>query len=129
MSMRIFEETKSFDVNGNHYVFVNQYYEPYDGFNHKSKLFVNDKFLVEHTVHYLNRTWESYEFQTSMLGAVRKMLEYNDNCIKLSIKNTLGLRRWCKQCDDYKDEFFKTHKYMLDKKNDYSELEKILKCC
>lgn len=46
-----------------------------DGFNHTATLYIDGKAVDSAKVHYINRTWESYEFQTVMQKLVDKATE------------------------------------------------------
>ncbi|HUS51173.1 MAG TPA: hypothetical protein VMZ91_13480 [Candidatus Paceibacterota bacterium] len=43
-----------------------------DGFRHRATLFINGQEKESTTTHYINRTWESYEFQSVMQKLVDK---------------------------------------------------------
>jgi hypothetical protein len=43
-----------------------------DGFNHFATLYINGEAVDEAKVHYINRTWESYEFQSVMQKLIDK---------------------------------------------------------
>lgn len=46
------------------------------GFNHISKIYDNNyKLLGSSKIHYINRTWESYQYRTSMRAAVTAVME------------------------------------------------------
>ena len=66
---------KRFDIDDKHVEFVNQSLGTRHGFKHVTTMFVDGYVYAEHTVHYLNRTWECYPFQTCMRGCVRTELE------------------------------------------------------
>jgi len=63
---------------GNHtYTFYCDFVDCRDGFSHVCDLYKDGLYHVaSNRVHYLNRTWESYEFQSVMLGCVRKAMEH-----------------------------------------------------
>ncbi|MCK5294183.1 MAG: hypothetical protein KAJ49_05980 [Arcobacteraceae bacterium] len=42
------------------------------GFRHRATLFINGREIENTTVHYLNRTWESYEFETVVKKLISK---------------------------------------------------------
>lgn len=74
-------EIKKVKINETEYEFVNQWQNSRNGFNHISTLFKNGYELATHKVHYINRTWERYQFQTAMKGAVEDTLdEYYKRC-------------------------------------------------
>ena len=46
------------------------------GFNHISRVYDNNyKLLGSSKIHYINRTWESYQYRTSMRAAVSAAME------------------------------------------------------
>lgn len=51
---------------------VSRYGDARDGFNHFAVLYIDGKAVDEAKVHYINRTWESYEYQTVMQKLVDK---------------------------------------------------------
>ena len=73
--------------------FKNEYKNSRSGFSHTSRLYNEDKLISEAKCNYLNRTWESYTFQSSMRQAVAKAI---DNEIK-TIKQQSGIKRLTKE--------------------------------
>jgi len=63
--MRIFKITPKIEI-------VANFEKQRDGFRHRATLVLNGKEVDETTVHYINRTWESYEFQSVMEKLVDK---------------------------------------------------------
>ncbi len=45
------------------------------GFAHDTQMFIDDQLETKATCHYLNRTWESYTFQSVMKQAVYLRIE------------------------------------------------------
>jgi hypothetical protein len=45
------------------------------GFAHDTQMFIDDQFEQQATCHYLNRTWESYAFQSVMRQAIYLRIE------------------------------------------------------
>lgn len=74
--------------------FKNEYKSTRSGFSHRSLLLDdNGNVMGEAKCNYLNRTWESYPFQTSMRQAVY-------NAIESEIKNQkyqMGIKRLTKE--------------------------------
>lgn len=62
-----------FTVNGKVFSFDNMATYPREGFNHFSTLCINGIEVAKAKVHYINRTWEAYQFQTTMGAAVRTL--------------------------------------------------------
>lgn len=67
---------------GNEYEFICEWKNTRNGFKHECRLFVNGKFETSATCNYLNRTWESYEYQSVMLRAVSILLEAHTEFLK-----------------------------------------------
>lgn len=57
------------------YSFVNEYCSTKTGFAHKTTLFENDREIGNYRVNYINRTWESYTFQSVMKNCIWNILE------------------------------------------------------
>lgn len=68
-------EIKTKTINNRTYTLVNEFIDKRDGFNHRSVLFKNGVEVARNNVHYINRTWECYNYQTSMRGAVNIYLD------------------------------------------------------
>jgi len=49
-----------------------------NGFNHYARLYINGQEDVETKIHYINRTWESYHFQSVIRQAVSKSKSLSD---------------------------------------------------
>lgn len=84
-------ETKSF-FDGK-YTFQNTSGNTRNGFYHKSTLLKHGYQYAEAKVNYLNRTWESYTFQTSMIRAVEDLIESAKLSIVESYKYNNNLSR------------------------------------
>ena len=66
---------REISLNGNKYLFVNEFKYNSRGFVHKTVLLKNGIEISRNTSQYYNRTWESYEFASSMKSCVWKLLE------------------------------------------------------
>lgn len=55
--------------------FINNYGSTRSGFFHTSKLVYNGEIISEARASYLNRTWESYPYQSVMKQAVRNAID------------------------------------------------------
>ena len=66
-------EIRKENINGMEFLFVNRYESTRTGFKHISTLFVNGYEWQKSTCNYINRTWENYAFQTSMLRAIEDL--------------------------------------------------------
>ena len=73
--------------------FKNSYGKTRSGFYHKTELYIDSKFILECKLSYLNRTWESYRYQSVMKQALDNALESEI----LREKNLKGIKRLTKQ--------------------------------
>lgn len=55
--------------------FTNEFRNTRNGFCHISKLYIDSKLVSEAKCSYLNRTWESYPFQSVMRKVVNQTIE------------------------------------------------------
>lgn len=69
--------------------FRNEFKSTRSGFSHTSSLYNNGRLLSVEKVNYLNRTWESYPYQSSMRGAVENAI--NNEIAK--VKKERGIKR------------------------------------
>ena len=79
-------EIKKFNIDGSNVEFVNESYNTRNGFKHVTHCFINGVDKGEHTVHYINRTWECYPFQTAMRGLVNSLIESRTEFLKDKFK-------------------------------------------
>lgn len=68
-------EIRRKNINGNNWELVNEYWETSYSWGHKTKIIRNGYDYGTHRVRYYNRTWESYTYQTCMLGAIETIKE------------------------------------------------------
>ena len=73
--------------------FINSYGKTRNGFYHKTELYIDSEFILECKCNYLNRTWESYPYQSVMKGALHNAIESEI----LREKNLKGIKRLTKQ--------------------------------
>lgn len=98
------KHVRVFELNGHSYTFINEFGSTRHGFKHHTELFEDARFVAEYTAYYLNRTWESYEYQTSMIGACKAHISSLEDRINTSIKDVLEVKRWCPRCEVCKQE-------------------------
>lgn len=80
-------------VNGNEYQFVNSSRNTRSGFAHDTVLFKNDYEIADYSCHYLNRTWECYQYQTVMLMCVDEEIDREYNRFIENYKYINGIKR------------------------------------
>lgn len=87
-------ETKKVMVLGKEYLFVNESIGNRSGFVHRSTLLENDHEVATHKVQYINRTWESYRYQSVMKGLVYNLIDSEREFYLRMIKTRNGWSRW-----------------------------------
>lgn len=75
------------------FIIANEAGSTRNGFYHKSTLFYKGIKQLEHKCDYLNRTWEVYTFQTSMLCAIDDKIEQLKDKIKDQYKKDNNIKR------------------------------------
>ena len=73
--------------------FKNSYGKIRSSFYHKTELYIDSKFILECKCNYINRTWESYPYQSVMKQALYNAIESEI----LREKNLKGIKRLTKQ--------------------------------
>ena len=73
--------------------FINTAKSTRGGFYHKTELHIDSEFILECKCNYLNRTWESYPYQSVMKESLYKAIESEI----LREKNLKGIKRLTKQ--------------------------------
>lgn len=102
--MKRYSQMKAIDMNGHRYSFINEFGTTRNGFKHHTKLFKDVQYVSEYTAYYINRTWEFYDYQTSMLGACNAHISFLEDRMKSSIKEALGRKKWGPCCEAYKQK-------------------------
>lgn len=89
------------------------------GFVHESTIFLHGVEIITNKVQYYNRTWECFEFQSSMSGAIYKLLDMATDRITKQFKQQNNIKRLTEktrtQLEDLiqNDEAYKEYKLML----------------
>ena len=88
---------KTFEVSENGNVYNFSFYcasrNTRHGFAHDCDLFVSGNFAIKATCHYLNRTWECYQYQSVMLSAVSGYRDHIYECAKSNFMLNHGYKR------------------------------------
>ena len=92
------------------YEIVNEAGNRTGGFYHRSILFNRGIQLNQSKINYINRTWERYEFQTSMSSVIRKE---RDEIERLELENWKERNNVNRMTAVKREEF---EKYLKDKK-------------
>lgn len=84
-------------INNNTYEFANKSFSNYNNWGHTSKLFKNNYLMSENKSIYLNRTWESYEYQSCMKGCVYNLIDEELKELVSNYKSSNGISRLSKE--------------------------------
>lgn len=115
-------ENKIFNLNGNVYIFSNETQATRNGFRHVSYLSLNDFPVSSAKCDYLNRTWETYRYQTSMLKAVRELIYERRMTIKNDFMELTGYKKMTAKRNDEFEAICENDETLKE----YAELEKQL---
>lgn len=83
---------REFNIDNANFKFVNSSRNTRHGFAHDTTLFINNNEITAESAFYLNRTWETYRYQTVMLNAVYNLKKDRAAAIKAAYKVDNGLR-------------------------------------
>ena len=100
------------------YTFVCNSRNTRSGFAHDCTLYEGDYEIATATCHYLNRTWECYQYQTVMHKAVRNAMDNIENSCLFVFKREKGYE---KMTAKRKEEFEK----FLAETEDYGRLKNL----
>ena len=81
--------------------FKNSYESTRGGFRHTTEVYIDDVLMHKSKCNYINRTWESYEFQSVMKNALCEMIDARKVEIKAEYKERTGTKRLGKFEVDY----------------------------
>lgn len=79
--------------NGNVYQFINESFSNSRNWGHKSQLFINNVYIEDDKRIYLNRTWESYQYQSVMKEIVWKLIAQEQKQAVDKYKSDNGIKR------------------------------------
>jgi hypothetical protein len=85
-------EIKKMVIDEHEIEFVNQSLNTRNGFKHMSTCFIDGVEIGTYTAHYLNRTWEAYQFQTSMCGLINVRIESRTEYLESNFKEEHGYK-------------------------------------
>lgn len=92
--------------------FVNVSKPTRSGFKHITNVYLDGDFIHTQTAHYLNRTWESYRFQSVMKQAMRSLIEEEKLAMRNAYKAETGKKRLPKEMT-FTNEKIEAYKYKL----------------
>ena len=80
-------------INNNEYMFINRSRSNRSGFVHETELYKNDRLIGENKIQYYNRTWECYQYQSVMCGAVNALIKEAQEAHKNAYKQKHNIKR------------------------------------
>ena len=92
-----FKGSFHFDVNGHSFRIQNYYDDNRSGFNHTSVAYMDNLNIGEARCHYINRTWERYNYQTSAISAIYSAIEKQKETTKRIYKLNHNVTRMTKR--------------------------------
>ena len=93
-------------INGREVLFVNSSRGTRHGFAHDTEVFIDGRNYGKHTCHYLNRTWESYTYQTVMKCCTYDLIEKERNWQEREYKERNGYKKLtAKRREEFEREF------------------------
>jgi hypothetical protein len=115
------KERKEIKTGNGTYTFVNETLSTRNGFAHETQLFIEGLSWPISTarVNYLNRTWELYRYQTSMMKAVRKLIDERKGTITADIADLEGWGKITAKRREKLDQVFAEDETLRE----YKELE------
>ena len=96
-------ETRTINVNGKDYTFINAFRKNKSGFAHECELHIGFQ-RFDAKCQYYNRTWECYTYQNVMIEALYKYSDYVKSVLKEKFLNEKGKQ---KMSPKLKEEFEK----------------------
>ena len=113
-------EIRKKKILGNKWEIVNETWETYYSWGHKTTLIRNGYCYSPYKVRYYNRTWERYTYESCMNGAVNTLIDEEKQLFIERFKQNNGITRFKK---GQKEEVIKE----FEKTSIYKELKKLKK--
>ena len=98
------------NVMGKEIMFVCQFRNTRNGFAHDAHMFINGLELSDATCHYLNRTWESWNYQSVCLECCSNRIKFLEGRLKDDYKRNRGISRMTAKHTEALSEIIKTDK-------------------
>lgn len=96
------------------YIFINESYGTRNGFKHVTHLFRGEYCIAEHTCYYLNRTWESYRYQTVMIDCVYSLIDTELMKFVNRVKRMNNIKRLTETKKAELNEIFNRTEFFVD---------------
>lgn len=106
------------------YTFVNYTTYNYYGFKEHSDLYINNYCLTSQSIQYYNRSWQVYEYQSSMRKSINTLIESLKKDLKEEYKQINNIKRITKEKEKDLKEYFKTSKVLKEYKEILKRINK-----
>lgn len=87
------ENSVHININGHDITFYNRSEGTRNGFRHVSAMFLDHEYVGRGVCNYLNRTWEWYSFQTSMIRAVENRMDERQDRLERDFRELNNIKR------------------------------------
>jgi len=104
-------------INNNNYEFVNESFNTYRNWGHKTKLYKNSQLISEGKCIYLNRTWEAYQYQSVMRVAIDNLMEEEVKDLISDYKESKNIKRLSKDTKEMLIRDYKLSSELEELKN------------
>lgn len=105
------------------YTFLNYTTYNYYGFKEHSELFINNYCLHSESIQYYNRSWQVYEYQSSMRKCINYLIEELEKDLKKEFKTINNIKRITKEKEKELKKYYKTSKVLKEYKTILKKIE------
>ena len=98
------------------YTFVNYTTYNYYGFKEHSELYLNNYMLKSESIQYYNRSWQSYEYQSSMRKCINALIESLEKDLKEEYKQINNIKRITKEKEKDLKKYYNTSRILKEYK-------------
>lgn len=118
--------TMEITIDGKRYRFYLSAWKTRSGFAHGAEMFDCESYTIvaEYKCYYLNRTWECWTYQTAILGAVSKAMDYLKSDVADNLRAENGWKVITKKRSAVLDEALDNNDEMVRLRKLYKELNK-----
>lgn len=88
-----------------------------NGFKHEAQMLINETFVSEATQHWVNRTWESFTYQSVIRNCVKNYIAQIEYGIETDYKKENNIIRKTKKHSEKLNELFNQNTEIREAKN------------
>lgn len=105
------------------YTFLNYTTYNYYGFKEHSELFYNNYCLNSESIQYYNRSWQVYEYQSSMKKCINELIISLENDLKKEFKSINNIKRLTQKQQKELNKYYNNSKVLKEYKKIYKLLD------